>query len=117
MRDPHVTAAKLPHELHVVIAGHAQRCARRAHVHDETQHLWSLRSAVDEIAQEHGLAAGRSRNKESCATVCGRLASNHVAESKEQLAHLVKAPVDVADDVEWTGIVAPVVPQFLTNQD
>ena len=59
VRDADVSAAKLSHQLHVVVAGDAQRRSVCHHAHDQTQDVRRLRSAIDEIAEEDGLSARR----------------------------------------------------------
>ena len=48
-------AAQLAHQLHVVVARHAERRAGLDHVHHEPQHPGDLRPAVHEVAEEDAL--------------------------------------------------------------
>ncbi len=107
VRDRDVLAAQLAHELDIVVAGHAQRVAAFHHAHDEAQHAGTVRSAVNEVAQKHRLAAGRRRDQD----IAVRLLYS-VVELPQQCRQLVEATVDIADDVERSGLVAPVVPQL-----
>jgi hypothetical protein len=109
--DAHVAAPELAHELHVVVARHADRRAGGAHVHDEPQHLGGPRAAVDEVAEEGGLAPRRRHDLEARLGALGRHARDRVAEAAEELLELVEAPVDVAHEVERPHVVATVVPQ------
>jgi hypothetical protein len=104
MAHRHVAARELLVQLDLVVAGHAQRRARARHVHHQLEHLDDAGPAIDEITQEHRLAAGRRRRRP-------RGAIDRVAERAEQLDELVDAAVHVADHVERPMVVAPVGPQ------
>nr|WP_276602773.1 hypothetical protein [Nannocystis pusilla] len=110
LREPvvrlHVRAAQVPVQLHLVVAGHAQRRPRRDHVHHQPQHLHDLRPAVDQVAEEDDPSALRVRHPQRLA-----LALDRVAQPAEQRQQLVEAAVDVADDVERPAVLAAVAPQ------
>jgi hypothetical protein len=57
--DLDVGAAECSYELVLVVAGDAERVTRCGHAHHETKHARGVRAAVDEVADEHGLAAFR----------------------------------------------------------
>ena len=59
VRDLNVAPAELAHELHVVIARHAQRRAAGDGVHRELEHLGDFRPSIHEVADEDELAALR----------------------------------------------------------
>ena len=99
---------ELAHELHVVVAGHAERGAGRDHAHHEAQHAGRCagpRSTRSPTKTARAAVGRRARSPPSSPT--------RVAEPAEQRDELVAAAVDVADDVERAVLVAPVVPQRL----
>jgi hypothetical protein len=80
-----------------------QRAPALDHTHDELQDLGRGRPAVDEVAEEDGLAP---------VGVAQRVV---VAERAQQRRQLVEAAVDVADDVERPVLVPLVVVQRLAR--
>jgi hypothetical protein len=56
-----IVTAKLPDQLHIVVAGNAKRRAGLRHRHDKPQNFYYVRTAVDKIADEHDLSAIRWR--------------------------------------------------------
>ena len=52
-------------QLRLVVAGHAERAARRDHPHDQAQHARRVRAAVDQVADEDRRAAFRVRWRRS----------------------------------------------------
>ena len=60
--DLHVLASELPHQLHVVVAGHAESRPVGHHVADQTQGLDDPRATVHQIAEKDGLAPSGCRN-------------------------------------------------------
>ncbi len=115
VRDPNVPAAELPHQLHVVVAGHAVRRAVGHHPHDEADDIRCLRSAIHEIAEEDGLAACGVVRVPVRPTVSGRRRRrlDDVAELLKERAKLVEAAMDVADHVERTVVLTAIVPERL----
>ena len=61
MRNPHVLATQLAHQLDVVVAGQAKRRAGSDHVADQTNRIENARTAVHKIADENRLATLRMR--------------------------------------------------------
>jgi hypothetical protein len=59
MRNVHLSAPQLAHQLHVVIAGNAKSRARRHHVADQSHGVENARPSVHEIADENGFPALR----------------------------------------------------------
>jgi hypothetical protein len=93
-------------ELVLVVARDAQGVAGADHAHDQAQHPGAVRPAVDEISDEHRPATVGVGGVDRPALL---VADELVAELGEQLLELGAAAVDVADDVERAGVVAPVV--------
>ena len=90
-----------------VVAGHAQRVPRCHHAHHQAQHPRGVRTAVDQIAQEHGLppvAASIDRPPL-------RVPHQVVTQFAQQDLEFGAAAVDVADHVERPGLVPPVAVQ------
>src|SRR5215470_10150422 len=91
-----------------MVARDAERVTGGDHAHDQPQDAGSVRAAVDEIADEDRAAA----------VVVGAggaslvVPADHVAELGQQRLELGPAAVDVADDVEWPGLVPQVVEQL-----
>jgi hypothetical protein len=87
-----VSVSEMTFELQVVVAWHGQRDAGFDHAHHQSQNAGIVRSAVDEVADEH---------RES---LVGRTPTGGVAlpvpERGEQVVQLIEAGVNVADDVE-----------------
>src|ERR1041384_3125436 len=52
VRDLHVSAAKLSHQLRIVVSRHRKRLIRFPHAHHQFQYFADLRSTVDQIAEE-----------------------------------------------------------------
>jgi hypothetical protein len=65
VRELHIAAAELAHELHVVVARDAEGGTRADHSHHEPQHVGRPRPAVDEVADEYGFPSERWRNGHS----------------------------------------------------
>ena len=111
VRDLHVLAPQLAHQLHVVVAGHAERRSGLDHAHHQPQHVGNLRPAVHQVAEEDRLATLRrmvdAEIRSPSRSSTGR------SRAAQQLAKLVEAAVDVADDVERAVLVLAVVPQRL----
>ena len=53
MRDLYIAAAQLTHQLHVVIARHAERLTRLHHGHHKPQNVRDFGTAIDQIADEN----------------------------------------------------------------
>ena len=101
-------------ELGLVIAQHAQGGTIFDHGHDQPQRVGDARAAIDEVTDEHRLAAsGRDDPIAGLAVPLRRL--DAIAQAAEQRLELVGTTVDVADDVEWASIVAPIGPQALAE--
>jgi hypothetical protein len=97
-----VFAAQLAQQLHLVIAGDAERAVGLDHLHDDPENARDVRTAIDQIAEEDDLAPIRMPG---CADV--------VAQPSKEGLELGAASMDVADDVEGAVIVTPVVPERL----
>ncbi|RFC52734.1 MAG: hypothetical protein DVB22_000317 [Verrucomicrobia bacterium] len=110
MSDLDIAAAEFAHEFDVVIAGHAECGAAGDGVHDETEDVGGFRTAVDEIAEEQEFAAGGDPDS-------GGGGIDLVAEIPEERDEFIVAAMDIADDVERTVVVAPVVPERLALDD
>ena len=95
--------SQLPQQLHLVVAGHAERGPGLDHPHHEPQDARDVGAAIDEIAEEDRLAPLRSA-RSSCG--CRSRARRAATRARS-------AAVDVADDVERPVIVASVVPERL----
>jgi hypothetical protein len=108
--DLDIAAAEFAHEFDVVIAGHAECGAAGDGVHDETEDVGGFRTAVDEIAEEEELASGGDPDS-------GGGGIDLVAEIPEESDEFIVAAVDIADDVERSVVVAPVVPEWLAFDD
>lgn len=113
MGDLHVLAVQLAQELHLVVAGNAQRALGLDHLHHHAQHAGNVGPAIDEIAEEHCLAP---------AGVTPRRAV--VTEPVEERGQLFATAVNVADDVELAVLVllsepcaSTVPPLERSNQD
>ena len=100
--------AQLPQQLHVVVAGHAERRAGRDHVHaPAAARPATSRPAVDQVADEDRLApvGGMTRRPaRPVGVVVRRRRRSRAAPSS--VLQLVAAAVDVADDVERAVLVA-----------
>ena len=107
MGNLHAATAHGADELVLVVAWHAQRAARADHAHDESQHPRRVRSTVNEVPDEDG-AAGLVRRADGTAELVSR---DGIAELGKQHLKLGAAAVDVADDVERTGLLAQIVEQ------
>ena len=110
--DGDLAAAQRPAQLVLVVAADAERVARRDHAHRQPQHARGVGSAVDEVADEHRAPTVGVVRVDGAADV---VAGDHVAEFGKQLLEFGAAAVDVADDVERTGLVAHVVEQRLDD--
>ncbi|GEM_PF-5104843 len=97
VRDLDVAPLELAHQLHVVVARRAEGVSGLDHAHDEPQDIGDLRPAVDDVAEEDGLAS------------LGMASADLVAESRQQLDQFVVAAVDVTDDIERPVLVPLVV--------
>src|ERR1044071_6347889 len=115
MRDPNVTAAKLSHQLHVVVPGNAVRGSVRHHAHHEAQDVWRLRSAIDEIAKEHSLAACWVAHAPGHPTVGGGRGAglDDIPKLLKERTKLLEATVDIADHVEGAVVLTSIVPERL----
>ncbi len=110
--DLHILAPELPHELQVVVAWYAQRCAMDHHVPHQAYGLEDPGAAVHEIAQEDSPAAlGMDEGPVAPERIVAVQAGLHVAEASEQTLQLFAAAVHIADDVKRAALVSLVVPQ------
>ena len=91
-----------------MVARHAQGGAVADHVHHQAQHPRGVWAAVDQVTDENGAAAFRRAHLRRFAG-----AADGVAQLFQQGHGLVAAAVDVADDVEGTVLLAPVIPKAL----
>ena len=57
MSDPHIPAAKLAHQFHIVVPGYAEGRAALDHRHYKTEDGRRIRAAVHKVAQEYCLSA------------------------------------------------------------
>jgi hypothetical protein len=89
VRDLDVLAAQLAQELHLVIAGDAERGAGLDQLHDDPEDARDVWTSIDKVAEEDELATIRMPG---CVDV--------VAQRPEQGLELGAASMDVADDVE-----------------
>src|SRR5688500_16550029 len=92
MRQLRVLAAQLSHQLHVVVAGHAVRRLGRNHSHDELENIGNPWSSIDEVAKEHGLSSSRMAPD--------AFRAGSVVERLQQFLELIRAAVDIPNDVE-----------------
>ena len=69
VRDLHVLSPQLAHQFDVVIPRHAERLPGGHHVHHQPQNGRSGRAAIDQIAKEHDLAAGRESPHQIAAAI------------------------------------------------
>ena len=53
MRNLHVSAAKLSHQLRIVVSRHRKRLMRFRHTHYEFQYFANLWPTIDQIAEEN----------------------------------------------------------------
>ncbi len=102
VRDLHVPAAQLLHELEIVVARDGERSTRIHHRHRRAQYVRNAGTTIHEVAEEDDLAAVRM-------PPCGGVITK-VAEGGEQLVELLAAAVHVADHVEGSVIAAAIVP-------
>jgi hypothetical protein len=58
MRNLDVAPAKLPHELHVMVAGDNEGVTGRDHLHDKSQYVRNAWTAIDEVTDENDFAPG-----------------------------------------------------------
>jgi hypothetical protein len=101
-----VAAFERAPQLVLVVARDACRGSVSDHAHGEAEHPGAVGAAVDEVADEErlparGMAGGRA------------VSCDLVAELGEQGDELVRAPMDVADEVERSVVVATVGPPSL----
>jgi hypothetical protein len=109
--NPHIFAAQLAHQLHVVVAGDAKRGAGNDHVADEPNRFENARATVHEVADEHRLSAQRMRVHRAagkCRAI-RRGPRDFVTQLTEQRFQFLAAAVNVPDDVEGTVLMALVV--------
>src|SRR5260370_14339292 len=106
MSDLHILSTELAQELHLVVARHAERRSCLDHVHHQSKHTRYIRSAIDEISEEHDLPALR--------VPAVRLL---VAELVEQCFELRPAAMDLTDHVERAVLILAVVPEPLPFED
>ena len=100
-----------------MVAQHAQRDARIDHVHREPQRIANAGATIDEVAHEDDFAACRRGDIEAeTVRVIDRL-PHDIAERGEQRLQLLAAAVNVSDDIERTGLLALVGPQFRALDD
>src|SRR4029077_18514646 len=110
VRQLHIASLQFPHQLHVMIAGNAERGTVFYHFHDQVQYFWNLGSAVNQDTNENRLASiWRSH------TLCRRSFVDLVTEPNEQSGQLFVATVHVPDDVERPMLVFQVIPKGLSH--
>src|SRR5262249_6831798 len=100
--DFDLTAAKFAHQLDVVVSGNAERRAGLDQRHHDAQHARRVRTAINEIAEKHSLAAVRMTQL-----------SKIVAQAGQQGFELGTATVNVADNIEWPRILTAIAPERL----
>src|SRR5436309_12071610 len=88
-----------------MVAGHAVSVAVGNHSDHEAQYAGRVRAAVDQIADEDG-PSGRMYGVNR---PTGGVADDRVPEVGEELFQLGATAVDVADDVERSGLVGEVI--------
>ena len=89
-----------------MVAGHAERVAGGDHPHDEAQHARGVRAAVDEVAHENGASAFGMAGADRPAL---DVALDDETKVGEQRLELGATAMHVADNVERSGLVPPVV--------
>ena len=104
MGDLHLLPLQRPRELHVVVAGQADRVAGGLHRHRQPQHRRRVRPAVAVVADEDRAAPARRLRGEA-------VVPDRVAELAEQRDQLGVAAVDVADHVEGARLGAAIGPE------
>src|SRR6516225_918694 len=109
VRDVHVAAVKLAHQLLVVVAKNAERVTCVHHGHDQPEDVGGAWSPIDQIAEKEGLSPVWMEGSESAVI-------ESIAESLEQAAQLVEASMHIADDVEGAMLAALVGPQGLAPE-
>ena len=116
--DLDIPAAQLAHQLHVVVARHAQR-GPPSTIHHELEHLGNLRAAIHQVTQEDELATlgwrlGRAADPLSSAAW---LPTGFTCVAQliqlQQLHEFIVAPVNIADDVKRPVLVLEIIPQRL----
>ena len=100
-----------------MIAGHAERSSCFDHAHDEPKHVRNLQPAIDQIAQENGLAPFRVPGSIAVRGGAVRALFDFIPEPFEQRSQFVKTPVHIADDVERPVFVLEVIPEPLPLDD
>ena len=99
--DRDVASREGPTQLVLMVARDAQRTARSHHGHGDVEHFGDGGAPVDEIAEKDRPATLGMRD---------RVRRGVIAQPVEQTQQLNMAAVDIADDVEWAGVVAAVAP-------
>ena len=102
MRDLNVLAPDFAHELHVMIAWHAQRRPRIHGFQHQPNHVGNFWPAINQVADKHELAPFRMFPSAS------RLL--RVTQLAEQFDEFIKAAMHVANDVERPMLPFQIVP-------
>lgn len=116
VRKLHIPALQFAHQLVLVVARHTQGGPGGDHAHDETQDAGARGAAVYEIAEEGGAPPFRVGCVESCSAIVVGRRTQDVAKLTEQQHELLEAPVDVSDDIERPGVVAPIGPHAVADE-
>ncbi len=112
VRDRDLAAVQRPHELLLVVAGHAQRRPRRHHAHDQPQYAGRVGASVDQVADEDG---GPALGVNAPHRPSGVVPAQRPSELGEQRLQLRAAAVHVPDEVEGAGQLTPVGPGLLVG--
>ena len=108
MRHLYVLASELLQQLHIVIAGNAQRGTGLDHAGHKPKDRHDVRAAIDQIAEKYGLTPGGG-----CDPNIGAVLLDGVAEGRQQFPQFIEAAVNIANDVERAMLMAPIRPHRL----
>jgi hypothetical protein len=105
MRNLHVSATKLPHQLRIVVSRHRKRLSRFRHAHHQFQDFRNLWSTIDQIAEEDYLSTLRMASLKRLREL--------VTKAGKQCLELVETSMYVTDNIEWSMLLLAVVPERL----
>src|SRR5207253_2502604 len=97
-----ILSAQLAEKLHVVVARHTKGAGGFDQMHDCPAHVWNIGSAIDEIADEHGLSTRRA-NPLGALRIEGF--TTQLFQKERQFG---MAAVDVSNDIKRSAVMSPI---------
>src|SRR5258707_8459467 len=106
-----ILSPQFPQQLYIMITRDTKGFIRRNHIHRKMQHARTCWSAINQVSQENHLTSLWMLNaKMSCWFA---LDLNLIAQALEQFLQLIKAAMNIPNDIKGTMLLLDIVPEGL----